>query len=157
MPWLTILKYGLPVILVVGMLGVVYQAGYRASSAQCQIKISRLQESLSSLAAQQEKQNREAEQRMADAERSRQALSVELSTRVDNYNGLAMRLLNATHACTNNVSGTGSSNSPAPAVEGGYCSVAGFGEAVQRVLTACRADSIALDVLRSKPLCECAK
>jgi hypothetical protein len=158
MPWLTILKYGLPVLLIAGILGGTYHAGWKAANVECQTKLARMQDLLSSLAAKQEIQNRESEQRMAQVERERQELTDKLTLHTDDYAGLAARLRVAeSRTCPVSVPGPGSGESTGAPVTGGYCTAERFDTAVQRVITACRADSIALEVLKSKPLCECAK
>ena len=157
MPWLTILKYGLPVLAVAALLGITYRAGSRAATAQCQITIDKMNASLSSLAAQQEKTNREAEQQMDADRKAREALSAELSSRVDSYAGLAGRLSDALAAARPRpVPTTGGSASTSPAEPSGACDAGRLTDSVQQVVQACRSDAIALQVLGSRPLCECA-
>ena len=157
MPWLTILKYGLPVLAVAALLGITYRAGSRAATAQCQITIDKMNASLSSLAAQQQEKNREAERQMDADRQAREALSVELGARVDSYAGLAVRLRDALAAARPRpVPAAGGGPGPAAAGPQGDCSAGRLTDAVQQAFTACRSDAIALQVLGSRPLCECA-
>ena len=154
--WLTILKYGLPALAVAALLALTYRAGYKASSAQCQTTIAKMNASLSSLAAQQEEKNRASEQQMDADRQAREALSVELGARIDSYAGLAVRLRDALAAArAGQVPAAGSGGSTGSPEPSGACSAGRLTESVQQVVAACRADAIALQVLGSKPLCEC--
>lgn len=153
-PW----KFVLLVLAVVAIIGITYRAGHAAGAASVQVKLSALQSSLSSQAALQATKNREVEEREHADSAARLALAAELSSRVDAYADLAQRLRAATASANANVvPKAGSGPSPRAPEPQGACDARRIDAAVQSVFDAARKDAIALQVLGSKTLCECAK
>ena len=160
MPMALLLKYVLPAVVVVAVLGsiAVYldHRGYSRAETKYKLVIAQEKAARDEIVAKHKVEVANSERDMEQARQSRVALASDLAQRITANDGLAARLRDAqARLRAGAVPQASGDTSPTAKVVGDACDAGQLEQTLQRHIDACRSDAIALSALASRKVCEC--
>ena len=153
MNWLTLAKYGIPLLLLFGILTYAYTFGYERAATKYKAEIATNAAALATATTKAKEANDAIESQMVQHRSEREALAASLAQSQHDYADLGVRLAAAIHSHA--VPRPSPGNGPAAPVTSGDSCVERISERVQSLVNACQGDADALTVLGSRPVCEC--